>query len=73
LKEKTKRGVCSSQCVEARAEVKNFLKALNSYPARFARDPGLSFEDYIFAVVEGTKSAQGKAGLEAGVAAVAGN
>ncbi len=28
-------------------EIENYLKALSSYPARFARDPELSFEQHL--------------------------
>jgi hypothetical protein len=31
---------------QARHEIQSFLRALKSYPARFAEDPGMSFEEY---------------------------
>lgn len=34
----------------AEQEVQNFLKAINSYPERFAQDPQLSFEDHLFTI-----------------------
>ena len=40
----------SSDCVsgneEAFLEIQNFLKALGSYPERFARNPEVSFEQH---------------------------
>jgi hypothetical protein len=36
--------------LQARREIKNFLRALSSYPDRFARDPYLSFEQHLFAI-----------------------
>jgi hypothetical protein len=37
--------------IESEMEIQSFLKALGSYPAQFARDPDLSFEDYFFAAL----------------------
>jgi hypothetical protein len=34
----------------AEQEVQNFLKAIHSYPERFAQDPKLSFEDHLFTI-----------------------
>jgi hypothetical protein len=31
---------------EVRGEIQGFLRAMDSYPARFALDPGLSFEEH---------------------------
>jgi hypothetical protein len=31
---------------EVRGEIQGFLRAMDSYPARFAIDPGLSFEEH---------------------------
>ena len=31
---------------EAHQEMQNFLKALDSYPERFARNPGVSFAEH---------------------------
>lgn len=31
---------------QVRAEIKTFLQALNSYPARFAVDPEITFEEH---------------------------
>lgn len=35
---------------QAEKEIHNFLKAMNSYPARFAQNPELSFEDHLFTI-----------------------
>jgi hypothetical protein len=32
---------------QVQAEIENFLQALDSYPARVAKDPGLSFHQYL--------------------------
>jgi hypothetical protein len=34
-------------------EVQNYLIALASYPERFAREPGLSFEQHFFSISAG--------------------
>jgi len=36
---------------EVQQEIEDFLKALNSYPDRFAHDPCLSFEQHLFSVI----------------------
>jgi hypothetical protein len=35
---------------EVQQEIESFLRALSSYPDRFARDPGLSFERHLFSI-----------------------
>jgi hypothetical protein len=35
---------------EVEREMENFLRALTSYPDRFARDPDLSFQQHLFSV-----------------------
>jgi hypothetical protein len=35
---------------EVQREIENFLRALSSYPDRFARDPRLSFERHLFSL-----------------------
>ncbi len=35
---------------KAEQEIQNFLKAIHSYPERFALDPQLSFEDHLFTI-----------------------
>ena len=35
---------------QAEKEIQNFLKAMHSYPERFAQDPGLSFDDHLFMI-----------------------
>ncbi len=37
-----------SQDRDVQKEIDAFLAALNSYPDRFAKDPALSFERYLF-------------------------
>jgi len=31
---------------QVRREIRSFLRALHSYPERFARDPDITFEEY---------------------------
>lgn len=38
---------------EACLEIQSFLKALDSYPERFARNPGVSFEQYHSGLMSG--------------------
>jgi len=35
---------------EVQREIENFLRALNSYPDRFALNPGISFEQHLFSI-----------------------
>jgi hypothetical protein len=35
---------------EVQQEIEHFLKALDSYPDRFAREPHLSFEQHLFSL-----------------------
>jgi hypothetical protein len=35
---------------EVQREIENFMRALTSYPDRFARDPYLSFEQHLFRI-----------------------
>lgn len=37
---------CASGNEEAYLEIQNFMQALRSYPRRFARTPGVSFEQH---------------------------
>lgn len=43
---------------EVQQEIEYFLKALNSYPDRFAREPYLSFEQHLFSIIMGQATAQ---------------
>lgn len=36
---------------QARREIQSFLKALNSYPERFAKDPDVTFEQYCASLI----------------------
>jgi hypothetical protein len=36
---------------DAQQEIDNFLKALSSYPDRFAREPYLSFQQHLSSIV----------------------
>jgi hypothetical protein len=44
---------------EVLGEMENFLRALSSYPDRFAREPYLSFEQHLFSIVASGQSAAG--------------
>jgi len=41
---------------QTRQDIENFLRALDSYPDRFARNPLLSFEQHFFRVAAETSS-----------------
>jgi hypothetical protein len=41
---------------QVRKEMASFLRALHSYPERFARNPGLSFEEHRSALVRTGKT-----------------
>lgn len=43
-------GVYVARRQEAQQEIANFLKALNSYPDSFARDPYLNFQQHLISV-----------------------
>jgi len=40
---------------QVRIEIQIFLQALNSYPKRFARNPGITFEEYCGVLVQTAK------------------
>ena len=46
---------------EAHQEIQNFLKALDSYPERFARNPGVSFAEHHRALAPVKRSGFGRA------------
>jgi hypothetical protein len=35
---------------EVREEIQNFLQAVNSYPARVAKEPGISFQQHLSSI-----------------------
>ena len=41
---------------QVRCKMQSFLRAVNSYPDRFARDPKLSFEKYCGSLMPSTKT-----------------
>jgi len=41
---------------EVRREIDSFLRAVSSYPDRFAREPYLSFQQHLSSVVTGTQT-----------------
>jgi len=41
-----------SHPLEAQQEIERYLRALQSYPESFARDPGLSFEKHLFSILQ---------------------
>jgi hypothetical protein len=45
--------------VDAQREINNFLLALHSYPERFADDPGLTFEEYLFSIMVSEQALNG--------------
>jgi hypothetical protein len=42
--------------IEAQREIENFLRALSSYPERFAQEPTLSFEQHMISIIAGAQS-----------------
>jgi hypothetical protein len=48
-------GVNSDQRIEAQAEIRDFLRALDSYPAQFAQNAALSFADYFNIVAKNAR------------------
>jgi hypothetical protein len=44
---------------DAQREINNFLLALHSYPERFADDPGLTFEEYLFSIMVSEQAVNG--------------
>jgi hypothetical protein len=38
---------------EVHQEIETFLRALDSYPDRFAREPHLSFEQHLYSIAAG--------------------
>jgi hypothetical protein len=44
---------------DAQREINNFLLALHSYPERFADDPGLTFEEYLFSIMVSEEAVNG--------------
>lgn len=50
-------GLRRSDCTrehEVRREIDSFLRAINSYPDRFAREPYLSFQEHLSSIVTAT-------------------
>jgi hypothetical protein len=47
---------------EVQQEINNYLTALASYPERFAREPGLSFEQHFFSISAGPCASAAAAG-----------
>lgn len=43
--------------IEVQREIDSFLRALSSYPDRFAREPHLSFEQHLVSIMAGMQSA----------------
>jgi hypothetical protein len=41
---------------QVRYEMQSFLRAVNTYPDRFARDPKISFEKYCGSLMQSTKT-----------------
>jgi hypothetical protein len=41
---------------QVRIEIQTFLQALHSYPDRFARNPGITFEEYCRSLTPAAKT-----------------
>lgn len=44
-------GFANRNETDVQREIDNFLLALNSYPSRFASDPELTFEQYLYSIM----------------------
>jgi hypothetical protein len=44
---------------QVRIEIRIFLQALDSYPQRYARNPGITFEKYCGGLVQSAKTGPG--------------
>lgn len=49
-------GVADTREYEAQREIDSFLRAVSSYPARFAREPYLSFQQHLSSIVTATET-----------------
>ncbi|HUK24029.1 MAG TPA: hypothetical protein VLV49_05575 [Terriglobales bacterium] len=47
---------------EVQQEIRNYLTALASYPERYSREPGLSFEEHFFSLMAGERVSAAAAG-----------
>lgn len=45
---------------EVQLEIENFLRALDSYPDHFAREPHLSFEQHLFSIAAEEETCSGQ-------------
>ena len=44
---------------QVQEEIENFLQALNSYPARVAKDPGITFHQHLCSFFRGARYGNG--------------
>jgi hypothetical protein len=54
----------AAQRREVQEDIRNYLTALASYPERFAREPGLSFEEHFFSISVGHCASAASAGQQ---------
>jgi hypothetical protein len=63
LQEKrTTKSAILSEC-DAQDEIQKFVKAVSSYPAHFASNPGITFEEHLMHVSEESEKKQAEQGL----------
>ena len=51
--------IAASRSAQVQREIQNFLQALDSYPARVAREPRLSFHQHLCSVFAATRDHRG--------------
>jgi hypothetical protein len=57
--ESTKKSAILSQ-LDAEQEIQKFVKAVSSYPAHFASNPGITFEEHLLHVIEDARRMPGE-------------
>jgi hypothetical protein len=63
LQEKrTTKSAILSEC-DAQDEIQKFVKAVSSYPAHFASNPGITFEEHLMRVSEESEKKPAEQGL----------
>jgi hypothetical protein len=55
----TKQSAILSQ-FDAEQEIQKFVKAVSSYPAHFASNPGMTFEEHLLHVIEDARGMPGQ-------------
>jgi hypothetical protein len=56
-------GLDAERELEVQQEIDSFLRAVSSYPDRFAREPYLSFQQHLSSIVTATQTSTGEEDL----------